>query len=511
MLAASIFVSVPMCIYAAIQRWGTEGDFGVIAFSTRASGTLGNPSYLAAYLLFTMALVIYFLLRAKSVRAKILYYLLLAFQLVMLFNTGTRGAFLGLIGAIITVITVLVLRSHSKKIKYAALGALILSVASISIFFATAHSPLWAKIPGVGRLLNFESALNDIRPRLWTWGTALSGVMEKPVLGWGAENFPFPFDKYYNPNHFGIESFFDRAHNNYLEMASAGGVPLLILYLLPFFFYYRELHRRQHTAWTTVLYAVPVAYFIQAFFLFDVLAIYVVHYLFMAFFINSANPDMQPTAEEPTYTLTGKGLIISVGLSIVSVILTWVTAVIPMQKNLILVRALQMEPQTFNPTTQEQAQQTAQQASAAFQQYLLALDTYSPIGQEETMGMFSKYVIRILEQGKLGNVEEVKKIVSEANARFDENQHLAVGVKDLYINGGLNLRAGTTYKIPEYVERGKKMLNDALVYAPTRVELIQVLLNVARYENDSVEVKRLAGILKSLRPDLNFVPPSELE
>jgi hypothetical protein len=51
---------------------------------------------------------------------------------------------------------------------------------------------------------------------------ALKGIAERPVLGWGQENFNYVFNKYYNPQMFGQEEWFDRTHNVVLDWLIAG-------------------------------------------------------------------------------------------------------------------------------------------------------------------------------------------------------------------------------------------------------------------------------------------------
>jgi O-antigen ligase len=57
------------------------------------------------------------------------------------------------------------------------------------------------------------------------------GFKEKPVFGWGQENFNYVFNKYYNPAMFDQEQWFDRAHNEFLDWLIAGGLPAFFLYI----------------------------------------------------------------------------------------------------------------------------------------------------------------------------------------------------------------------------------------------------------------------------------------
>ena len=63
------------------------------------------------------------------------------------------------------------------------------------------------------------------------WNMAYQGFKEHPMLGWGMENFNYVFNKYYDPNMWGQEQWFDRAHNVFFDWLIAGGLPALLGYL----------------------------------------------------------------------------------------------------------------------------------------------------------------------------------------------------------------------------------------------------------------------------------------
>jgi tetratricopeptide (TPR) repeat protein len=60
---------------------------------------------------------------------------------------------------------------------------------------------------------------------------AWEGVKERPILGWGQENFSYVFNKYYDPALYGAEPWYDRTHNIFLDWLIAGGVLGLVAYL----------------------------------------------------------------------------------------------------------------------------------------------------------------------------------------------------------------------------------------------------------------------------------------
>jgi tetratricopeptide (TPR) repeat protein len=66
------------------------------------------------------------------------------------------------------------------------------------------------------------------------WDMAWQGFQERPLLGWGPENFTYVFSKYYNPAMYDQEPWFDRAHNVFLDWVISAGILGLGAYLLLF-------------------------------------------------------------------------------------------------------------------------------------------------------------------------------------------------------------------------------------------------------------------------------------
>jgi hypothetical protein len=79
------------------------------------------------------------------------------------------------------------------------------------------------------------------------------------------------------------------------------------------------------------------------------------------------------------------------------------------------------------------------------------------------------------------------------------------GVKDRYFNAGINIRAGVAFKIPEAVERGRKMAEADLLLYPNRIELMMLMIELAQATKDKQLLDTWVMRAASLRKDL-FVP-----
>ena len=93
-LASSVF----MCLYGLFQL---SGKITINQGGVRVDGTLGNATYLAVFLLFTIFFGIFLFVRSSKESQKKFVWIfapVLLLELVILYYTATRGAILGLIG-----------------------------------------------------------------------------------------------------------------------------------------------------------------------------------------------------------------------------------------------------------------------------------------------------------------------------------------------------------------------------------------------------------------------------
>jgi tetratricopeptide (TPR) repeat protein len=114
---------------------------------------------------------------------------------------------------------------------------------------------------------------------------------ERPVLGWGQENFKIAYNRYFDPEYLYYEgAWFDRAHNKIAEVAVQTGVIGLIGYISIFFFGLLGLMRFIRTRSSSAERLLPVcvimlgsAYVVQNLFLFDTPTSYMMFFSSLAF------------------------------------------------------------------------------------------------------------------------------------------------------------------------------------------------------------------------------------
>jgi O-antigen ligase len=268
----------------------------------RFEGTLGNPAYVAPYLIFSMFFAAYLWISSKiagtlTAAKSWMYGIIIAIFVFFFYTTQTRGAFLGLaaglfIGAIYLAF------SGTKTVKKWSIFALgVLVVLGLGIY-AVRNEPFTQTIPGA-RVLQISLSDATAQTRFWVWGEAWKGFLDRPVFGWGQENFTAVFDKYFNPNFFvpgqNTETWFDRAHSVFFDYLVETGIIGLLSYLAVFVVFVWEFFRRRkidlaaghrqgmYALRNALIIATPVAYLVQGAAIFDVLPMYVCLFLFLGF------------------------------------------------------------------------------------------------------------------------------------------------------------------------------------------------------------------------------------
>ncbi len=227
----SVCVSVLMCLYGLGQ---ISGRFAIHQGGVRVDGTLGNATYLAVYLLFHIFITLWLLYRARARKTlAAVYGVALILEIIILFYTATRGAILGVIGGfILTALIIALFNRTNRMIRYGALGSLGVLIIIIGVFMGVRHTPFIQHSPIFSRFADISVTDATIQSRFILWkNIAWSGFKEHPVLGWGQDNFIHVFGKYYQPEMYKQEPWFDRAHNVFFDWMIAGGLLGLVGYL----------------------------------------------------------------------------------------------------------------------------------------------------------------------------------------------------------------------------------------------------------------------------------------
>jgi len=285
----------------------------------RPGGTFGNPTFLAGYVLFHVFLGIYLWLSSlseeKARNKSWLYFLAWAVSASAIFITQTRGDILGLAVGLLLLFVLWCSRAPGLPLKLFAnsrfyLGLIIFAVLFAGLFFATYDSPAWQKVPGLARFQGAFSAYAPLAPRALALQASWQGIRERPVLGWGWENFNLVFNKYYNPSALRVsfqETRFDKPHNFIAEYAVSGGMLLLLAFLTMAWFFLKQAWQGGDRLWAQIITACFAAYFVRNLFVFDTIGPLLMLYLVMAATDGMYREKTQAQSEEVRRSGAGNG------------------------------------------------------------------------------------------------------------------------------------------------------------------------------------------------------------
>jgi len=282
-------------LYAWFEFLGVTNIPFARAPTDRPGSFIGNAAFLATHCFFLIiAGAVVFRDSLKQRNGK--FWAILAgatavFAFLTIFITGTRGALLGAaVGILVFLGTVaagwkgIIGSDEESATRRRRLWRLLSAVAIVTLiggsaaFWITRHSSFWQSIPGVSRLARtaaFDIHDASTQTRLITWKISWRAFLERPVLGWGQDNYLIAYEKYYDPDYalYG-ETWLDRAHNKFFDVLVMQGAVGFVLYI-GFLFALFWTVVRYLKPYRTVLIAALSAYVVQSIFLFDQVISYI--------------------------------------------------------------------------------------------------------------------------------------------------------------------------------------------------------------------------------------------
>jgi len=393
-LKVSVMVGFLSILFAYGQHFLKLSFFVGWQHGDRVIGTIGNPSLFAGYLLFILFLAIFFILRNRTPSwQKGFFVAVLILGMPVLFMTASRGAILSFIASLLLLVIFFVFKSKNKKIKtYLIIGLVLFTLLITAIWLGKGHSFV-QKITWLRRVSNISINTPTIQTRLWSWKSAIEGWKEKPILGWGPENFTFLHMKYFNPKLFdglGSETIWDRAHNIILEMLATMGIVGLLSYLFIFVSIFvlltKKLKEKKISNFDFgVITAMLFAYIGQNLFIFDTFANYFLFFIVMAYINYLCKKDdlSQQQTAVPIPKTKEPSIFLCAILLIVALVMVFQFNIKPAKANYACTRGILAG--------------RVGDAQEAFDYYKKALDYNSPQGAYDIRHKLATFAIQVVE------------------------------------------------------------------------------------------------------------------
>ncbi|MEK7560720.1 MAG: O-antigen ligase family protein [Patescibacteria group bacterium] len=484
-LAASVIVSYIGLLQKFGVRVSLQGGF-------RVDSTIGNPTYLAAYLMFHVWLLLMLIHRFwEKWWLRMVYGAVLAFELAILYFTATRGAVLALV-----VVSVLLVGSlaffwrrafprwpSGRKFAIAAFAAVLLVPL---VFWQLRSAPFVQQSEVLRRLTNYSFTEGTIQARFKIWNMSWRGFRERPILGWGQENYYLVFQKFYNPGLFGDEPWFDRSHNVFFDWLIHAGIAGLVGYLSlvasAFAMIFSMVRKNSLSFWeAAVLSGMFLAHFFQNVFVFENLNTYFLFFTFLAYVHRGGMPDAKAIAQlsgRASPHLAGRAYALSCLALGVFLIGGYQLHVKPIRESKALIHAL---------SANNVKELTADAFIAVFQRAL----SYQSFGDTEVREQLVNLARNIPDDSRF-KAEDKKRIIDFALEEMrKEVATPAPDVKHYLFLGALLSRAGRLDGA--YLAEAEKVLGRAKELSPTKqpvyFELAQLYLSTNRIDDAVKELE----------------------
>ena len=293
-----------MAVYGYLQA------FGITAISVqsglRVDGSFGNASYMAVFMLFNVFIAVYLFATEKKNWLKAVFAAMVILGAPVVFLTATRGAILGLVGGFIVLAVLLAVLMKDKAIRTAAISVVLGVIILISGFLLAQNREFVAKNYVLSRFANLTFAERTIQSRFTIWGMSFEGFKERPILGWGLDNYNQIFNKYYQPSLWLQEPWFDRSHNIVFDWLASSGILGLLAYLSMWASALYVLWKkyfldasREKLVLAAVTSSLLAAYFFHNFFVFDNIISYILFFTILAFVHFQAVSDKEKDTLSP--------------------------------------------------------------------------------------------------------------------------------------------------------------------------------------------------------------------
>ena len=224
LLLSSLLVS----IYGILQHFGIDKDYWVQDVQRRVFSTLGQPNWLAAFLVMMIPVSLSQMLgRAKG--AQLQYVFLPTILYSAFWFTSSRSGLLGFGAAMATFLIFLGkenLKKNWRPLLLVGLSWLLISVLTFTPKIVAAATP--SAHP------QQTPTGSTVQIRLAVWKGTLNLIKDHPLLGTGPETFAYSFLPY-RPVELNQtaewEFLYNKAHNEYLNVAACTGLLGLAAYL----------------------------------------------------------------------------------------------------------------------------------------------------------------------------------------------------------------------------------------------------------------------------------------
>lgn len=240
-----LIVVISTALYSVLAWSGPEGINWFFKNYSNDGFTFGNSTFAGMYLFGAFLLALYYVLQAETKR-----WWMYVLPVILVINpyiinhqvwsgnfsnglVGEARASAYVIGLSLVGLALLWAISKIKSVVLKAKVSYALFVLALLTFMVATWSLL---LPGGYLRGVYLDQASAARPLVWELSE--KAIKERPYLGYGSDNFERVYEVYYDnrllQDEYGVEAWFDRAHNIFIDQLLDNGLIGLIIYLLAY-------------------------------------------------------------------------------------------------------------------------------------------------------------------------------------------------------------------------------------------------------------------------------------
>lgn len=376
----------------------------------------------------------WFVLR-RSIRAgEAVLVLIAGWCFFWMYQTQTRSAVVGLFGSLMCLAALYSFFGATRKARLACACLILLIILPPAVILINRSSPWITSHPILLRYASLSFSDASAVNRVYAWRASARAAAERPLFGWGLDNYRNAFDRHFPPEIHtaaGAEFWFDRAHNWVMDIGTTTGLAGLTIYAgfygMVLLFLWQRWFQRRDQADTLLMMALVLAYLLQGLFTFDTVNTDIILYLVLAYvaYLHAGAatcPDVHPGDKSPPTRRSRRDwILVGSAAAILAAALSF-SVIRPFKSNRLLQQA-RISTRALDPETRTPRVAYREETVGLFRR----ADAYQTTGQHAVHEEFANYAFDLAKASyipigqKIAAVKQAASFLNESIARSPAN------------------------------------------------------------------------------------------
>lgn len=251
-----------------------------------AIGTVGNPNFFGTYMLLCLSFLVGYFIDENRKPKQLIYYLLIIIFVIGVLISNALSCILAFILLLCALVVYLLFKKHYLKTVILLSSFLIPLFIYTKLDLTTALSDLFQTKDEIVEISKGNLDDDFGTDRMYLWKRTINVVPKHIWHGVGIDNFAYAFDGASLKSRYGENIFYDKAHNEYLQILVTQGIFALLCWLGIHLLIVNDGLIRVFKENKTYLLIPIVGYIIQSFFNISVIDVAPIFYIALGLCIN---------------------------------------------------------------------------------------------------------------------------------------------------------------------------------------------------------------------------------